>query len=423
MNKPKIFISSTIYDFSDLRSALKFWLQQMGFEAQLSEYNDFQKDLTMNSYDACVKSVSECDYFVLLIGSRRGGMCPDENISITRKEYRAAYELAQIGKIKKLIVFIRRNVWDVKEDRKALGDLLNSVSQLDNEEPIDRRIIKYHSSNILKDAEHILAFIDEVTRIEDARSGNRPVMNWVHTFTSFEDVITTLNIELQITASLSVKAAEQSIRAALIYNLQNITYRSEEGNVCAYYLPFKSIREKIKAFRDTNAGQSIFMHILLTKEEVNKMSDFVLFLRYGISDLLTFEFENAINSGVFLTFNRERNTYENSALIKALKQMIREIFRLKKLDSDFSLASQDEVIATIRNMNRADSQKCSFKFHDLAMISSFYERLFNIELLTQYMIVYLDKHDDKLDYPVLLNGFVNSDRPTEEEISRLYTDN
>ncbi len=54
MNKPIIFISSTIYDFADLRSSMKYWLDEMGFTTQLSEYNDFIKDTTQNSYDACI---------------------------------------------------------------------------------------------------------------------------------------------------------------------------------------------------------------------------------------------------------------------------------------------------------------------------------------------------------------------------------
>lgn len=103
MDKPIIFISSTIYDFADLRSSMKYWLDEMGFATQLSEYNDFIKDTTQNSYDACIDAVRQCDYFVLLIGSRRGGMYPGENISITRKEYRTAYQLAKEGKIKKLL--------------------------------------------------------------------------------------------------------------------------------------------------------------------------------------------------------------------------------------------------------------------------------------------------------------------------------
>ena len=155
MKRPTVFVSSTIYDFSDLRSALKYWLSEMGFNAQLSEYNDFQKDLNINSYEACLQSVAESDYFVLLIGTRRGGLYPGENISITRKEYRTAYELAKAGKIKKLIVFIRQNVWDVKEDRKSLHKLLQKMTVLENEKPVDTNVIENYSSSIMRDAEHI----------------------------------------------------------------------------------------------------------------------------------------------------------------------------------------------------------------------------------------------------------------------------
>jgi hypothetical protein len=30
--KPKVFVSSTIYDFRDLRSALKLWLEEYGYD-------------------------------------------------------------------------------------------------------------------------------------------------------------------------------------------------------------------------------------------------------------------------------------------------------------------------------------------------------------------------------------------------------
>ena len=43
--RPKIFISSTIYDFKYLRSSLKYWFEELGYNVQLSEFNDFKKDL------------------------------------------------------------------------------------------------------------------------------------------------------------------------------------------------------------------------------------------------------------------------------------------------------------------------------------------------------------------------------------------
>ena len=124
MKKPKIFVSSTIYDFEDMRSALKYWFGEVGYDTQMSEFNDFQKDVTLNSYDVCLNAIAECDYFLLLIGSRSGGEYPGENKSITQKEYETAYDLMKQGKIKKIITLIRKSVWDVKEDRKSLEKLL-----------------------------------------------------------------------------------------------------------------------------------------------------------------------------------------------------------------------------------------------------------------------------------------------------------
>ena len=78
MDKPNVFVSSTIYDFADLRSALKYWLEEMGFGVRMSEFNDFVKDSSENSYDACFKAIEECDYYILLIGSRVGGLFSKE---------------------------------------------------------------------------------------------------------------------------------------------------------------------------------------------------------------------------------------------------------------------------------------------------------------------------------------------------------
>jgi hypothetical protein len=49
-NKPRIFISSTIHDLKDLRSALAYWLEEFGFDVILSDQNDFPQKPVMNSY-------------------------------------------------------------------------------------------------------------------------------------------------------------------------------------------------------------------------------------------------------------------------------------------------------------------------------------------------------------------------------------
>lgn len=98
LSKPVIYISSTIYDFQDLRSALKFWLEELGYEVMLSDFNDFTKPLETNSYEACLRAIARADYFILLMGARVGGFYDAvNNISITRMEYRTAYELVEQG--------------------------------------------------------------------------------------------------------------------------------------------------------------------------------------------------------------------------------------------------------------------------------------------------------------------------------------
>ncbi|MBI3797446.1 MAG: DUF4062 domain-containing protein [Deltaproteobacteria bacterium] len=52
--KPKVFVSSTIYDFHDLRSALKLWLEEYGYEVLMSDFNDFPQLPDKNSYESCL---------------------------------------------------------------------------------------------------------------------------------------------------------------------------------------------------------------------------------------------------------------------------------------------------------------------------------------------------------------------------------
>jgi len=423
MKKPTVFVSSTVYDFLDLRSALKYWLSEIGFDAQFSEYNDFQKNLTLNSYDACLQSVSECDYFVLLIGTRRGGLYPNEDISITRKEYRVAYDLAKTGKIKKLIIFIRQSVWDVREDRKYLHKLLQDVTVLENDNPIDVKKIENHSSNILRDAEHIISFIDEVTRKEDARNGNMPNMNWVHTFNSFNDIISTLKIEFKVNVELPVRVAEQNIRMAVVHTLQKIAHKTDSGAITAYYLPFKDIRAKIKKLRDEVdffTGKEV---VRLTTEDVHNMSNFLLFYYTGVEELTTYDFENALSSGVFMDFDIENGTPTYNNFCRMLHQLIEEINRVKKFVREFSRETQLEMMNQIRYYHKRSQEFYDFDVFDLAQLSSIYERLMNIQHISFYLIQCMDNKNKSLELPVLMNGFIKSERPLEADILRIFNSN
>lgn len=71
--KLKIFVSSTCYDLSIIRSQLKSFIENMGYDAVLSEYNDIFYNPQDHTHESCVKEVSNADVIVLIIGSRFGG--------------------------------------------------------------------------------------------------------------------------------------------------------------------------------------------------------------------------------------------------------------------------------------------------------------------------------------------------------------
>jgi len=247
MNKPRIFISSTIYDFADLRSSLKYWLTEAGFDVQMSEHSDFDKNSSVNSYDACLETIATCDHFILLVGARKGGMF-DDDVSITRKEYQTAYELAKEGKIKKIINFVRQNVWDALEDRKNSDSL--------------------HSSKVLEDPEHIMSFVTEIKRIEDMKSGKKPLFNWVNTFSSFSDIVNTLSNELKLKINISELVALQTIELAIVGNLKEI-FKKDDEEIYPFYKDFEPLHNMLVNNSLNNSKAC--------KDKIHLATDFFLF--------------------------------------------------------------------------------------------------------------------------------------------------
>ncbi|NSF06517.1 DUF4062 domain-containing protein, partial [Fusicatenibacter saccharivorans] len=232
MYKPIVFVSSTIYDFKDLRSALKYWLTEKGYEVRMSERNDFVKDSSKNSYLACLDSIKECDYYILLIGARAGGLfSTDPKITITQKEYEYANELAEQGKIKKLLIFVRQSIWDIREDRKTLqsyieNELIKDEGLIDKAEEI--KLITNRSSSIIKDTELIFNFLKEVGKIDDLKKAIKtgieyPKRNWINQFNNFEDIIDVLKIELNANRDIDIKKWNEILKQEISENLARLS--------------------------------------------------------------------------------------------------------------------------------------------------------------------------------------------------------
>ncbi len=245
-------------------------------------------------------------------------------------------------------------------------------------------------------------------------------MNWVHIFNSFEDVISTLKVELKVNVDLSVQVAEQNIKMAIVHTLQKITRKTESGAIAAYYLPFKDIREKLKKFRDDTVNLSGREMISLTKEDVGKMSDFLLFYWVGIEELDTYEFENVLSSGVFMDFNIEEGTPVYNNFCRMLHQMVEEINRVKKFAREFPPETRIKMMDNIRYYHRSSKESYEFDFFDLASLSSIYERLINIQNISFYLENCMKSHNKNLELPLILNGMVKSERPLESDILNLF---
>lgn len=126
----KIFISSTCYDLSVVRSQIRMFVQDFGHEPVMSEYNDVLYDYRHHTHKSCVDEVAGCDMLVLIIGSRFGGKAipslkdhldfeklekisrnadflkNSDSISVTQVEVLRAVEIGM-----PIFVFVESGVW------------------------------------------------------------------------------------------------------------------------------------------------------------------------------------------------------------------------------------------------------------------------------------------------------------------------
>lgn len=93
MSCPRVFISSTYYDLKHVREIIRDFVQDLGYEPVLSEFSDIFYNPSDNVQNSCLREISTCDLFVLIIGKRYGSPFPGDKLSITHREYIEAYNL------------------------------------------------------------------------------------------------------------------------------------------------------------------------------------------------------------------------------------------------------------------------------------------------------------------------------------------
>ncbi|RUT71972.1 DUF4062 domain-containing protein [Flavobacterium cupreum] len=158
MANPRIFISSTCYDLSQIRDNLSEFITSCNYETVLSERGDIFYHPDLHTHECCVNEIENCNMFILVIGGRFGGnYISDPKKSITNAEYEAA-------RVKNLPVFtfIKREVY---EDHRLYQ------KNKDNQDIIDKII--FPSIENQKHAKKIFEFINTV-RLSSVNNGFFP---------------------------------------------------------------------------------------------------------------------------------------------------------------------------------------------------------------------------------------------------------
>jgi hypothetical protein len=332
MKRPTFFISSTIYDFRDVRSALKFFLEEQGCKVLASEFNDFEKDLDLHSYEACLQTIHSADYFVLLIGGRVGGWYDkSRKISITQREYREAYKLQTAGKIK-LLNLVRADVWQARDDRQQLAKFLETTSL----DPATKNAISNHSTKLLSDADFIIRFIEEVAKNEETKlaisgAGKAPTGNWIHTFATFRDVADVLHG--QVFSSTPVE--DMTTKRLLRRELRDIVGQC----LFKYDKKIYSPRWAIEAFHEKHPltlGNKGKEDTTISTKRWDAISMFAVHLL--ARHLHPVVLPQVLSSPTFLQFDLHTNSYVETEVYGALVRLREEIRKFNHANTSENLS-------------------------------------------------------------------------------------
>jgi hypothetical protein len=173
----KVFISSTCYDLIDVRAEIKALLEDMGFEAQLSDDDldsafEVSGDIDKTSIQECLDNVNTCDCFLLVLSQRYGpplGKVGYDDVSATHLEYQEFIRRKERGDKVKLFVYVRDRLFQDFSTWRA-----------------NRKQVIKHPWVPEKDSERLFGFLDEVSKL-NAHDGKDGTNNW---FTRFRDSTT-----------------------------------------------------------------------------------------------------------------------------------------------------------------------------------------------------------------------------------------
>jgi hypothetical protein len=187
MRKPCVFVSSTCYDLKQERADLRTFLEGLGLEPLLSEFDSFPVDPSIPTVDNCLKVVeAKADLFVLIVGGRYGTLS-DSGKSITNLEFLGAQ-----AKGIPIFVFVSRTILNILPIYKSnpTGDFAAVV-----------------------ESPKLLEFVSEITK-----SGK----NWVFPFDVAQNIFETLRSQFGYLFAESLELRSKVSQSGLTPKLREL---------------------------------------------------------------------------------------------------------------------------------------------------------------------------------------------------------
>lgn len=157
MTNLKIFVSSTCHDLKAVRSDLRDFIKNYGYEPVMSDFGDIHYDPEKNTHESCLEAIDGSDFVVFLVGSRFGSSAAnlivskknkteeEKFFSITQEEVKRAQDRGIY-----IYTFIEKGVyhdyWVYTENKRMT------------------RGIKYPSISNQKHSKYIFEFIDSINK-------------------------------------------------------------------------------------------------------------------------------------------------------------------------------------------------------------------------------------------------------------------
>jgi hypothetical protein len=244
-------------------------------------------------------------------------------------EYRHAYQQFKEGKLK-LLVLVRKEIWDIREDRQALKKFLEDEAALDKElTPEAKTKLVGHPTKFLNDAEFVIDFIKEVGRIEEMKQATRtggtfPGGNWMYQFTSFRDVIDACRTVLDLSGSLRRKALRANLQHEIRTNSAELLEPDAEGvkPITSWSNPARGCYQGGLDDSSSYKGDHLVWlgMSLMTSGGVGKR-------------LKRTALQEAITSGEFLDFDKASGLHHVGPLQQAMLELHGQIDRLQTINS------------------------------------------------------------------------------------------